>query len=120
MRHRVSHINEGGYVLFTLGSWEIHALFEDSQWVEIFHHCKKYNPIDDQVKYAYAIPGDTVCPQCNEIQPDEIQALEQMHNMDRPPRKYGRSVMEQLKRNYEQTFRQVEKNTFLRGNGVDD
>lgn len=108
------------HVLFVLGTWEIHALFEDSNWVEIFHHCKTYDPKGDRVEYAYQIPGDTSCPGCNERQPDEIQALEQMHNMDRPPRMYGKSVMEQIKEDYEKMYRQVEKNIFLQGNGVNE
>ena len=95
------------HVLFALGAWEIHALFEDSEWVEVFHHCQKYDPIEDRVEYSYQIPGDTSCPGCNAIQPDEIQALEQMHNMDRPPRRWGKSLMEQIKEDYQKMYRQM-------------
>ena len=109
-----------GHILFELGSWEIHALFEDSDWVEIFHHCKKYNPIEDRVKYSYQLPNDVHCPGCNEIQPDAIQALEQMHNMDRPARQYGMSLIEKIKRDMVLAIRKQEEMLCLTGNGVND
>ena len=111
------------YVLFTLGSWEIHAMFEDSNWEEIFHHCKKYDKKGDRVEYAYQIPDDTSCPGCNAIQPDEIQALEQMHNMDRPTERWGKSLMEQIKRDHERLYRQLSRkldSMCLTGDGVND
>ena len=108
------------HVLFVLGSWEIHALFEDSNWVEIFHLCKKWDPVNDQVVYSYQLPNDVHCPGCNEIQPDEIQALEAMHNMDRPTERWGKSLMEQIKRGYERMHRQVEREMCIKGDGVND
>ena len=111
-RDRLMEPESKDHVLFVLGAWEIHELFEDSEWVEIFHTCKRYNVVGDRMEYAYQIPGDTACPGCNEIQPDASQALEQMHNMDRPARQYGMSIVERLKRDYERMHRQ--------GDGVDD
>ena len=114
---------DADHVLFVLGSWEIHALFEESEWVEIFHHCKKHDPIDDRVEYAYQLPGDTACPGCNAIQPDEIPALEQMHNMDRPPRRWGQSLMEQMKEDYQKMYVKMKRELdgmCLKGNGVNE
>ena len=102
--YRIKHIYEGGHVLFTLGSWEIHALVEDSEWVEVFHLCKKYDPVEDRVEYSYQLPDDTHCPGCDAIQPDEIQALEQMHNMDKAARQWGKTFMEQLKEDAERIY----------------
>ena len=81
--YRIKYGHEGGRVLFTLGSWEIHGVL-DSEWVEIFHICQPYAPIGDVLAYSYQNQDDTDCPGCGETQPDEIQALEQMHNMDKP------------------------------------
>ncbi len=75
----------GSQALFKLGDWELHALVKDSEWVEIFHHCKKYEPIEDRVECSYQHPNDTECPGCGETQPDEIQALVALHNMDNKP-----------------------------------
>ena len=97
---RLMEIQRKDHVLFTQGSWQIHSLFEDSEWVEIFHTCKKYEPKEDRVEYAYAIPDDTSCPGCGATQPDEIQGLVAMHNMDRPSRAWGQSIMKQMKEDY--------------------
>jgi len=116
--YRVKYDLEGSPALFVLGSWEIHALFENSNWVEIFHHCKKYDPEGDRVEYAYQLPYDTECPGCGAIQPDEIQALEQMHNMDRPAREWGKSLIEMLQEDYDAIYAENMKNHFIRGDGV--
>ncbi len=121
--YRIKDDDDGGHVRFTIGSWEIHELFEDSEWVEIFHCCKKYNPIGGRVEYAYQIPGDVQCPGCGQRQPDEIQALEQMHNMDRPSRMYGRSTpissIREAKEAYQKMYAQDQRH-FIRGNGVNE
>ena len=106
-------------MLFTLGSWEIHGVL-DSEWVEIFHICQPYAPIGDVLAYSYQNQDDTDCPGCGETQPDEIQALEQMHNMDRPAQQYSQSLAEMLREDYEQMFTKVEKKMFLRGSGVNE
>ena len=97
---------EGGRVLFKLGKWEIHAVIHAPEWVEIFHHCVPWDPEDDRLTYSYSIPGDPKCPMCGETQPDEIQALEQMHNMDRPARQHwGKSTLpDMLEAHYKQVF----------------
>lgn len=114
---------EGGQILFTQGAWEIHAEFENSEWVEIFHHCRKWNPADDRVGYSYQIPSDTECPGCGKTQPDEIQALAAMHNMDRPAREYGQHLAGMLQREYNRIYAEIVKKVdsmCLTGNGVDE
>ena len=108
------------HVLFTQGAWEIHAEFEDSEWVEIFHYCNRKDKVGEHIVSSYQLPNDTHCPGCDAIQPDEIQALVQMHNMDRPAREYGQSLQEMMRKDYEQIFAQAEKKLFLRGNGVNE
>ena len=115
---------EGGHVLFTQGAWEIHADITDSEWVEIFHHCQKWNTIKDQVEYSYQHPDDPDCPGCGETQPDEIQALAAMHNMDKPPRVWGRTVMEQVvEQEYNRIYKELRKelkDMSLTGDGISE
>ena len=113
--YRIKNDDDGDYVRFTMGSWEIHELFEDPEWVEIFHCCKKYNPIGDRVEYAYQLPDDTECPGCGSTQPDEIQALAAMHNMDKPSRRWGKTLIEQIKEDYERMYEQMMNKISLRG-----
>ena len=115
---------EGGQILFKLRKWEIHAMIEYPEWVEIFHHCKPWEPNEDRVSYSYAIPGDTECPGCGATQPDEIQALAEMHNMDKPPRVWGRTVMEQfMEQEYNRIYKELRKelkDMSLTGDGVSE
>ena len=86
----------GGQILFTQGAWEIHAEFENPDWVEIFHRCDRYDKVGEKIGSSYQLPNDIHCPGCNAIQPDEIQALEVMHNMDRPARQWGDQFMARM------------------------
>ena len=83
------------HVKFKLGKWEIHQLAEDIEYVEAFHHCNPYTPEEDRVEYAYQIPGDEHCPGCDAVQPDEIQGMVAMHNMDMPSRGGGSTFPKQ-------------------------
>ena len=114
---------EGGQILFTQGTWEIHAEFENSEWAEVFHLCQKWDPTQDTVKYSYQIPGDYHCPGCDALQPDEIQGMVAMYNMDKPTRQWGRSLMEQVKHDFahlERVARLELKNMSLTGDGVNE
>lgn len=79
--------------LFKLGHWEIHAMIENPEVCEIFHWCQRDTDGDDPVHWSYQLPGDEECPGCGAVQPDEIQGLVAMYNMDHPvDEMYGRSV----------------------------
>ena len=65
-------------------------------------------------------PESANCPGCGKIQPEEIQALEQMHNMDRPALVWGKTVMEQIKKDYEKMYAEVMKEYCVRGNGSNE
>ena len=111
-------------VLFTQGAWEIHAEFSNSEWVEIFHRCQMWDATRDRVEYSYQHPNDTECPGCGETQPDEIQALAAMHNMDKPPRVWGRTVMEQVvEQEYNRIYKELRKelkDMSLTGDGISE
>lgn len=97
-------IEDTGHVRFKLGKWEIHQLAEDDEWVNAFHHCQKRNPVKDRVEYAYQVLGDNHCPGCNAVQPDEIQGMVAMFNMDQPARVWGRTVMKQMDEDHTRIF----------------
>ncbi len=81
-----------GEVLFVLGDWEIHALIEAAQVSEAFHRCNRKDKAGVEQAWSYQIPDDPHCPGCDAIQPDEIQGLVAMYNMDENvDEMYGRS-----------------------------
>jgi len=114
---------EGGQILFKLGKWEIHSMIEYPEWAEIFHHCKPWGPKDDRLTYSYALPGDTECPMCHATQPDEIQALTAMHNMDKPPQIWRITIMDQIEQHYALLYEQIKHeldDISLTGDGVSE
>ena len=95
-----------GHILFKLGKWEIHSMIETPEIVEAFHHCVEYTIPNDRLEYSYQIPGDNQCPGCDAVQPDEIQGMVAMHNMDQnqPARWWGRSLTELLRKDIKRNF----------------
>ena len=108
---------EPGDVLFKLDDWEIHAMIETTEIAEAFHNCNRPDGHGVEMAWSYQIPNDDHCPGCDAIQPDEIQGLVAMYNFDKPARQYGKSVMEQLREDYEKIFTSVWKSMSVKGDG---
>lgn len=109
---------EGGEILFKLGDWEIHALIEDQNRCEPCHHCNRLDKEDVRIAMSYQIPGDDHCPGCDAIQPNEIQGMVAMYNMDRPQREvWSKSFMQQIREDDARIFNEEWKKISITGNG---
>lgn len=64
---------------------------------DVVHNCSTKTKSTGKYKLvSYQIIGVTECPGCGEIQPDDIQTLWQLHNMDVPQatRLWGKGPLE--------------------------
>lgn len=99
---------EGGEILFKLDDWEIHAMIETKEIAEALHWCDRPDENGEEIEWSYQLPNDDHCPGCDAIQPDEIQGLVAMYNMDHLARVWDsnlmNAVLEQMKEDYDRIF----------------
>ena len=64
---------------------------------DVVHVCEKHK--DERGMVSYQIMGLTYCPGCGETQPDDIQTIWALHNMDKPTpiRMWGNGPMTAVK-----------------------
>jgi hypothetical protein len=100
--------------LFSLGDWHIVAIAEGIQGSEIIHFCNCEDKTGVPIRWCYQHWNDTTCPGCDEVQPDEIQALDQMMNVDRTRLDISRLIDKSMKEVFWHGF----KDLTLKGNGL--
>ena len=82
-------------LLYQNGDWGIYtgtSVGLDQFYSDVVHYCSKTKTVNDANVLtgsgfnlaSYQIIGNTKCPGCGETQPDDIQTLWQLHNMDKP------------------------------------
>lgn len=81
-------------LLYQNGDWGIYTGFSvglDQYLSDVVHECS-IGPV-----ITYQIIGNPKCPGCNETQPDDIQTLWQLHNMDKPTLVWGQGPLQWAK-----------------------
>ena len=76
-------------LLYQNGDWAIYegaSVGLGQYFSDVIHECKHktYVAGNKHKMVSYQIIGSVKCPECGEIQPDDIQTLWQLHNMDKP------------------------------------
>ena len=74
-------------LLYQNGDWGIYtgtSVGLDKYYSDVVHECGYRKNAKDSGLVSYQIIGITKCPGCGEIQPDDIQTLWALHNMDKP------------------------------------
>jgi len=74
-------------LLYQNGDWGIYtgaSVGLEQYYSDVVHECYHKKGYDTLAAISYQIMGMTICPGCGETQPDDIQTLWQLHNMDKP------------------------------------
>ena len=74
-------------LLYQNGDWGIYtgaSVGLEQYYSDVVHECYHKKGSDALAAISYQIMGMTICPGCGETQPDDIQTLWQLHNMDKP------------------------------------
>ena len=115
------HNEYGAEVLFTLGDWEIHAMSGIPHIAEAFHICDRGDETGVGMHWSYqGREENSKCPGagCDAVQPDEIQGMVAMFNMDNPQRQWGKTVFDKLlEDDMREGFMRNWEEIALKGNG---
>ncbi len=74
-------------LLYKNGNWGIYtgtSVGLGQYYSDVVHECYHKKGSDALASVSYQIIGMTICPGCGETQPDDIQTLWALHNMDKP------------------------------------
>jgi len=74
-------------LLYQNGDWGIYTAEAVGLYdyvSDVLHECSYKKDADGLSMVSYQIIGSLDCPGCGETQPDDIQTLWQLHNMDKP------------------------------------
>jgi len=86
-------------LLYKNGNWGIYTALSvglHNYNSDVVHECGYKKDPNVLGSVSYQIIGNVTCPGCGEIQPDDIQTLWQLHNMDVPQvtRLWGKGPLE--------------------------
>jgi hypothetical protein len=109
-------------IRFELMDWVLVVPAEDpaGKGLDCIHACRRKDKSEEKtfISWSYAIPGDSHCPGCGAVMPEEVQGLYQMSNFDNPARLPAGWLTQSIDREMKRMWLESWKSMSLTGSGA--